>query len=102
MGIVERLRKIRQHATCEDAWYSCPKSGECANERAGSECDCGADDINAMHAAAADLIEKMGEVVREIEWSFGDNYAQCPQCYRKSDDVHAPGCKLAACLKDLQ
>jgi hypothetical protein len=38
----------RKHYTCEDPWYSCPQS-ECgsANDNAGAECDCGADEHNA-------------------------------------------------------
>ena len=37
----------RNHYTCEDAWYSCPKSPDgCANDAAGDECDCGADSHN--------------------------------------------------------
>ena len=38
----------RKHYTCEDSWYSCPQS-ECgsANDNAGAECDCGADEHNA-------------------------------------------------------
>jgi hypothetical protein len=37
----------RNHYTCEDTWYSCPKSPDgCANDAAGDECDCGADSHN--------------------------------------------------------
>lgn len=39
----------RKHNSCEDSWYSCPKSPEgCSNDSVGPECDCGADRINAM------------------------------------------------------
>ena len=39
----------RPHYYCEDPWYSCPKAPEgCANEYAGTECNCGADEHNAM------------------------------------------------------
>jgi hypothetical protein len=47
----------RKHYTCEDSWYSCPQS-ECgsANDNAGAECDCGADEHNAkVDAIAAEL-----------------------------------------------
>lgn len=46
--LVEALEKSkRTHVTCEDCWYSCPKSGECCNEhRKGDDCDCGADTWN--------------------------------------------------------
>ena len=38
----------RYHTYCEDSWYSCPKHPDgCANDKAGPECDCGADEINA-------------------------------------------------------
>jgi len=35
------------HQVCEDSWYSCPQSTEgCANEFAGDECNCGAEEHN--------------------------------------------------------
>lgn len=34
------------HYTCEDAWYSCPKSGECCHDLNGNDCLCGADTHN--------------------------------------------------------
>ncbi len=34
------------HDRCEDEWYSCPKTGECARDYPGEECDCGADQHN--------------------------------------------------------
>ena len=38
----------RKHYTCEDSWYNCPKSEDgSANDYAGTECDCGADEHNA-------------------------------------------------------
>lgn len=38
----------RGHYYCEDSWYSCPKAEDgCANENAGTECNCGADEHNA-------------------------------------------------------
>jgi hypothetical protein len=39
--------KLQHHICDEDGWYSCPASGQCFNEYAGSECDCGADAHNA-------------------------------------------------------
>jgi hypothetical protein len=47
----------RGHDTCEDSWYSCPKSPDgCANDGAGDDCNCGADAHNAIidNALAAD------------------------------------------------
>ncbi len=47
LELLESLR--RDHLIVdEDCWYSCPKSGSCCNEEAGSECDCGADAENAV------------------------------------------------------
>ena len=47
----------RSHLLCNDAWYSCPMSIEgCADERAGSECNCGADEHNAKVDAALRLL----------------------------------------------
>jgi hypothetical protein len=38
----------RPHDFCEDSWYTCPKHPEgCANDDAGDECNCGADEHNA-------------------------------------------------------
>ncbi len=36
----------------EDCWYSCPKSGRCCDDSAGTECTCSADRINAIIDAA--------------------------------------------------
>ena len=49
------------HATCEDNWYSCPKSGQCANDLAGDDCDCGADEHNERVATALRLLHSMRE-----------------------------------------
>lgn len=47
MDLTKELEALRRtHVTCEDCWYSCPKSGECCNEYEGSECNCGADEAN--------------------------------------------------------
>ncbi len=38
---------IRDHYSCDDTFYSCPKSSEgCCNESKGNKCNCGADDHN--------------------------------------------------------
>jgi hypothetical protein len=60
----------RKHYTCEDSWYNCPQS-ECgsANDNAGAECDCGADEHNAKVDAiwaALSLPEPEGPTVMEI------------------------------------
>lgn len=48
MTLIEALRELRikHYVNDEDCWYSCPASGECCNENAGSECNCGADKHN--------------------------------------------------------
>ncbi len=53
-GAIEALEKSKRgHYYCEDTWYSCPKHREgCANDNAGTECDCGADEANATIDAA--------------------------------------------------
>jgi hypothetical protein len=58
--LVAVLRSMkRKHSECEDSWYSCPKSENgCANDGAGDECDCGADNANEMIDKA---IEEYGE-----------------------------------------
>jgi hypothetical protein len=46
---VEFLQRMkRNHYSCEDSWYSCPKAEDgCSNEAAGTDCDCGADKFNS-------------------------------------------------------
>ena len=60
MDTIKELEKLRrQHYTCEDRWYSCPKSEDgCANELSGSECDCGADEENAILDG---IVKELGE-----------------------------------------
>lgn len=36
-------RSQEYHYDCEDCWYSCPRSGNCCNDTAGDECNCGYD-----------------------------------------------------------
>lgn len=55
LACVEALRELgpRTHYFCEDSWYSCPKADDgCANDRAGTDCNCGADAHNAKVEAA--------------------------------------------------
>ena len=46
--LVRRLARLKMpHYSCDDPWYSCPKSSEgCANEFAGEECTCSTDWLN--------------------------------------------------------
>jgi hypothetical protein len=49
----------RTHYYCEDTWYSCPKHPEgCANDGSGDECNCGADEWNALVAKARAALRK--------------------------------------------
>ena len=44
-----KARLRREHYSCEDPWYSCPRSDDgCLNEGEGTECNCGADNFNAL------------------------------------------------------
>lgn len=50
------------HMTCEDCWYSCPKSGECCNEDLPKDkCTCGADIHNAAIDAALNGVVELDE-----------------------------------------
>ncbi len=41
-AIRKRCEELVTHYYCEDPWYSCPKAEDgCANDAAGTECDCG-------------------------------------------------------------
>ena len=53
----ERLRTAltslkRSHDTCEDSWYSCPKSPDGCADESQTGCTCGADHYNAIIDAA--------------------------------------------------
>lgn len=56
--IREAIEKLRvEHTVCGDPWYSCPKSSEgCVNDKAGTDCTCGADRHNALVDAALSLL----------------------------------------------
>ncbi len=56
---LEELRAlaVRKHYTCEDPFYSCPKSEEgCYDAHRGPECDCGADEHNEKVAKTWEAI----------------------------------------------
>lgn len=59
-ALIDALANLarRGHYYCDDPWYSCPKAeGGCANENAGDECNCWADEHNAkVEEANAQLI----------------------------------------------
>jgi hypothetical protein len=74
-----------------DNWYSCPKAPDgCANDAAGTECNCGADEHNAKvdkiintalivnkwgrllestNNTKAMLIEPQEQMVKKIDWN---------------------------------
>ena len=59
----------RKHYTCEDSWYNCPQSPDgSANDNAGTECDCGADEHNAkVDAICAALSQPELEAPTDVE-----------------------------------
>jgi hypothetical protein len=60
--MLEALKKsIRKHYSCEDDWYSCPKSEYgCANDLAVDDCNCGADEWNNYVDKIIEAAEKEG------------------------------------------
>lgn len=50
MDIFIELEKLRRgHYSCDDCWYSCPKSDEgCCSHFTHTECDCGAEESNEV------------------------------------------------------
>lgn len=61
-------RSQEYHYDCEDCWYSCPRSGNCCNDTAGDECNCGYDRRvkEKMDLYKAGYREAMEEVYREF------------------------------------
>ena len=58
--MVASLNQLKlKHHECPDPWYSCPKSGECANDEADENiCNCGADAHNQkVDDAIANLLK---------------------------------------------
>lgn len=56
--VINILRGLkREHLSCGDPFYSCPKRGEWPS--AGEDCLCGADDENAKLQEAIDILESM-------------------------------------------
>lgn len=56
--LIEQMRralesvKQRHYVNDDDSWYSCPASGLCSNDSAGTDCNCGADRANSIIEAA--------------------------------------------------
>jgi hypothetical protein len=74
----------REHYTCEDSWYNCPRSEDgSANDNAGEECDCGADEHNAKVDAICALLsqpEPEGPTDEEILNLGNDVMGNCLPC----------------------
>jgi hypothetical protein len=59
MQLIQDLAALarRDRYSCEDPWYSCPKAeGGCANDAAGDDCNCGAEQHNAKVEAIVNAI----------------------------------------------
>jgi predicted RNase H-like nuclease (RuvC/YqgF family) len=56
--LIEQLKKAlesakqKHYVNDDDNWYSCPASGLCSNDSAGTDCNCGADYVNSIIEAA--------------------------------------------------
>lgn len=63
IGYLEKHPKY--HYSCEDCWYSCPKSEDgCCDENEKDECNCGADEENAeIHA----MVKKLRQALKGCE-----------------------------------
>ena len=58
---------LRKHYSCEDSWYSCPKSEDgCAQDNDG-ECICGAEDHNAK------VLLVFARAMTELDSNIEDN-----------------------------
>ena len=64
------------HYYCDDCWYSCPKAVDgCCDERQGDECNCGADNYNALLAKIIGLLTAVsaGKVSVDVKTSTDNN-----------------------------
>ena len=61
IDLYKKVEKLKlTHETCEDPWYSCPKSEEgCANDNQGDECTCGADYHNEKVNETLEHLDKL-------------------------------------------
>jgi TolA-binding protein len=65
--LIEQLKKAlesakqRHYVNDDDNWYSCPASGLCSDDHAGTDCNCGADYVNSIIKAALSAAERGGE-----------------------------------------
>ena len=56
----------RTHRECEDCWYSCPKSGECCDDRQ-EDCNCGANQHNKKVDEAIEKLESLEDQLGTYE-----------------------------------
>lgn len=80
----KRAEKFFSHYSCEDPWYSCPKSEEgCLNESVGTECDCGYEDKisklqNTFQQVAQEAVLEKDKEIERLKTSLkrGDCYCE--------------------------
>lgn len=62
--VIGGLRRLaRHHRYIEDCWYSCPKAPEgCCDDTQGDECNCGADENNALIYSLLSLLAPLAGV----------------------------------------
>lgn len=86
---LEALENNRKtHYYCDDTWYSCPQHEEgCANDSAGDECVCGADEANVeIDGAITALREVLAQPEQEpVDLSYQPDWKEE---YQKAVDLH--------------
>lgn len=70
-----RLR--REHLYVEDCWYSCPKAPEgCCDDAQGDECNCGADEHNALLDGLIGLVAEAVDLLEHIPFGTYGSWAR--------------------------
>ena len=54
-ALIDELRRPMGHEDCDDCWYSCATL-TCDETRKSDVCDCGRDNLYALHMRAADAL----------------------------------------------
>jgi hypothetical protein len=71
---IQAIREVlvpREHYSCDDSWYSCPKSEDgCSNQDYGSDCICGADEHNSRVIKALAALDELA--AQDAELSSGE------------------------------
>jgi hypothetical protein len=84
----------RKHYYCEDTWYSCPQEeGGCANDYAGDECNCGADEANReIDAAITALRQALEQPADEpVAWGMENDSGQVYDCITPEEHARVEG-----------